>query len=118
MRINLQLTDTFALWAEAWLESRQLRSLTGPQAPRHRYRYVADRTLKSYAQYVRALTGSLGQIPLNEISLEHLRQYQAKRSLYAGPNKINSQERWRVIYCYALVVLNTTHRVTRCAACI
>ena len=159
MRINLQLTDNFALWSEAWLESRQFRPPTGPQAPRQRHRYIADRTLKSYAQYLRALTASLGQIPLNEISLEHLRQYQAKRSLYAGPNKINqevglliqvlkraevwssvmeevyeplqyeageipralspeeqehllsiasSQERWRVIYCYALVILNTT----------
>ena len=158
MRINLQLTDSFAVWAEAWLESRQFRGPAGPQATKHRHRYIADRTLKSYVQYVRALTTLLGQIPVNDIGLEHLREYQAMRASYAGPNKINqevglliqvlkrevwssaveeayeplqyeageipralspeeqerflaiasSQERWRVMYCYALVVLNTT----------
>lgn len=160
MRINLQPNEAVGMWADAWLQSRRFPSPAGPHhASRPRHRYIAERTLKSYTQYARALTGFFACTPMNEITLDHLREYQEARASCAGPNKINqeiglliqvlkcaglwstereaayeplqyeageipralsseeqdcflsaasSQERWRVIYCYALVVLNTT----------
>jgi integrase len=159
MQLTLSPLDSFATAAERWLAFRKFDGSGLPQGTKRRHRYVSERTLRSYAQYVRALNRFFGDSPLAEIDLSQLRKFQNARAPEAGPNKINqelglliqilkrsgawlpameeayeplqyeegeipralsveeqeqfltvaaSERRWRVIYCYALVVLNTT----------
>jgi integrase len=159
MQFAITPNEPFATAAEIWLQSRKFDGPAAPHGIRRRHRYVGERTLRSYAQYIRSLNQFFGCISIGEITAGHLRKYQVTRAPHAGPNKINqelglliqvlkrgevwslefeeayeplqyeegeipralspeeqehflsvasSQERWRVIYCYALIVLNTT----------
>jgi len=159
MQFAIAPTEPFAVAAQTWLQYRKFDSPDGPPGIRRRHRYLGERTLKSYTQYIRSLNHFFGSMPVNQINAGHMREYQILRAPCAGPNKINqelgllsqvlkraaawsvelqqgyeplqyeegeipralspeeqehflsvasSQERWRLIYCYALIVLNTT----------
>ncbi len=159
MQFTVAPTEPFAVTAERWLEFRKFHCSALPNGKNRRHRYISERTVKSYAQYLRVLNRFFGRIPVAEINSSHLREFQTVRAPEVGPNKINqelgvliqvlkradvwspqmedvyeplqyeegeipralsleeqeqflsaaaSQQRWRLIYCYALIVLNTT----------
>jgi len=75
---------TFSEAAEIWINSRTT-------FPGSRARYVAPRTLRDLQQYIRALERKFGEVPLAEIHVGLLREYQMERSETCGPNKINQE---------------------------
>lgn len=159
MQFAVTPRDSFAAAAERWLEFRRFDCSVLPSGAKRRHRYVSERTLKSYTQYIRVLNRFFGDMPIAEIDSNQLRKFQRARASEVGPNKINqelglliqvlkranvwsadmteayeplqyeegeipralsseqqehflsvasSEQRWRVVYCYALTVLNTT----------
>lgn len=52
---------------------------------------IKPRTRKDYEQYIRALTPFFGKLPLREIHLGHIRQFQLERSKCAGPARVNHE---------------------------
>lgn len=60
--------------AQVWLDSQQLPGVYD------RARYVTPRTLKDDGQYIDALRRFFGALPLREIHIGHVREYQALRS--------------------------------------
>ena len=64
----------FSEAAENWLASRTLNIKQGHA------RFVADGTLVSYAEYIRALNRFFSALPLDHIHLGHLRVYQEQRA--------------------------------------
>jgi len=91
--------STFSEAARLWIDSRKIK------APGSRSRYVSERTIWDYEQYVRALSRFYELTPLNQIGLGHIREYHRLRSIGhdpddpagvkweqpAGPNKINQE---------------------------
>src|SRR3954471_17209185 len=75
---------TFAQAAEAWIDSRTM-------APGSRARYISPRTLTDLQQYIRALNRKFGTIPLKNIHVGLLREYQNERSQTCGANKVNQE---------------------------
>jgi integrase len=54
-------------------------------------RYIKPRTVKSYSDAIKALSPFFGNIPLNEIQLAHVRQYQDVRLETITPGVINRE---------------------------
>ncbi|HEU5233576.1 MAG TPA: site-specific integrase [Terriglobales bacterium] len=75
---------TFAKAAELWINSRTM-------SPASRARYISPRTLHDLQQYLRALNRKFGEVPLREIHVGLLREYQQERAETCGPNKINQE---------------------------
>jgi len=89
----------FSSAAQSWIDSRKVK------APGSRSRYVSERTIWDYEQYVRALNRFFQQTPLNQIHIGMVREYHRLRSIGhdpddpqgvkwerpAGPNKINQE---------------------------
>ena len=83
--------ETFAMVAERWLEFRKFHCPGLPNGKTRRHRYISERTVKSYAQYLRVLNRFFGHMPVAEIDSSHLRKFQMVRAPEAGPNKINQE---------------------------
>lgn len=75
---------TFAKAAELWINSRTMSA--GSRA-----RYISPRTLRDLQQYLRALNRKFGEVPLQEVHVGLLREYQQNRAETCGPNKINQE---------------------------
>jgi hypothetical protein len=75
---------TFAKAAELLINSRTM-------SPASRARYISPRTLSDLGQYIHALTRKFGEVPLQEIHVGLLREYQQERAETCGPNKINQE---------------------------
>jgi integrase len=78
--MNLYPLDASLTLAEAapkWLAAHQ--------------QYIRPNTLKGYRNSIRLLTSSLGAVLLKEMSIDHIREYQAQRSKKAGPCLVNSE---------------------------
>ena len=71
---NVTPSMKFSEAAENWLASRTLNIKQGHA------RFVADGTLVSYAEYIRALNRFFSALPLDHIHLGHLRVYQEQRA--------------------------------------
>ena len=84
MQESLHPELIFAEAAEAWVNSRTM-------SPGSRARYISPRTLSDLQQYIRALNRKFGPVPLNEIDIGLLREYQRERSETCGANKINQE---------------------------
>jgi len=84
MHEPLDSSLSFETAAEQWLNSRTM-------APGSRARYISPRTLWDLQQYVRALSRKFGPVPLNQIHIGLLREYQRERSQTCGANKINQE---------------------------
>jgi len=84
MQESLHPEVIFAEAAEAWVNSRTM-------SPGSRARYISPRTLSDLQQYIRALNRKFGPVPLNEIDIGLLREYQRERSETCGANKINQE---------------------------
>lgn len=67
----------FAEAAEEWLQTR-----------RHR---LKPTTAAGYEQHLKKLDGFFGRIPLNQINVAHLREYQISRCQTAGPSYVNHE---------------------------
>ncbi|HEX4663576.1 MAG TPA: hypothetical protein VH196_04240, partial [Terriglobales bacterium] len=67
-----------------WINSRTM-------APGSRARYISPRTLTDLQQYIRALNRKFGTVPLKNIHVGLLREYQNERSQTCGANKINQE---------------------------
>jgi len=67
--------------ANLWLQSRTPE----PSAKAASARYIRDTTKKSYYAYVDSLNLFFGNLPLNQIHLGHIRQYQEARVTGAPP---------------------------------
>jgi integrase len=63
--------------AERWRESRKP--------------YIKEKSYDMYRQYIRALNEFFGELPLQEIHIGHIREYQAWRGKSAGPSCINHE---------------------------
>ena len=75
---------TFAKAAELWINSRTMSTAS-------RARYISPRTLQDLQQYLRVLNRKFGEVPLQEIHVGLLREYQQERAETCGPNKINQE---------------------------
>lgn len=84
MHEPLDSSLTFERAAEAWLNSRTM-------SPGSRARYISPRTLLDLQQYIRALNRKFGRVPLNQIQIGLVREYQRERAETCGPNKINQE---------------------------
>jgi hypothetical protein len=75
-------------YAEAssqWIESREFRAGAYNGA---RARFVSDRSLEDFQQYNRALLRFFAALPLSQIHLGHIRQYQEDRAAgLLGPTR-------------------------------
>jgi len=84
MHDSLHPDLTFAEAADLWLNSRTM-------SPTSRARYISPRTLSDLQQYIRALNRKFSSVPLNEIDIGLLREYQRERAERCGANKINQE---------------------------
>jgi len=84
MHDSLHPELTFAEAADVWLNSRTM-------SPGSRARYISPRTLMDLLQYIRALNRKFGTVPLNNIDIGLLREYQRERAETCGANKINQE---------------------------
>lgn len=89
----------FPAAAVLWIDSQKIIS------PGGRSRYVSERTLWDYEQYVRALGRFFADVILEDVHIGHIREYHRLRSIGhdpddpegphwdrpAGPNKINQE---------------------------
>src|ERR1700678_121676 len=63
----------------------------GPKWLAGHQQYIQPNTLKGYRNSIRLLTASLGELLLKDVSIDHIRAYQAQRSNRAGSYLINSE---------------------------
>lgn len=69
--------------AKHWIESREFRA-----GPSGRARFVSDRSLGDFQEYNRALLRFFAQLPLQDIHLGNIRQYQEDRAAgLLGPTR-------------------------------
>jgi integrase len=80
----LEPAMTFHEAAEKWINSRTM-------SPGSRARYISPRTLNDLQQYIRALNRKFAAVPLEQIHIGLLRDYQHERSQSCGANKINQE---------------------------
>lgn len=72
---------SFSTAAAIWLESRSFNAAPGAISAR----YIRESTESSYRGYVRSLNLFFAELPLNQIHLGHLREYQEARVTGAEP---------------------------------
>lgn len=81
-QLKLSHEKLFPDAAKLWIQSREFTPGSG------RSRLVSGRSLEDFEQYRRALGRFFGELPLNEIHLGHIRQYQEDRaSGVLGPTR-------------------------------
>ena len=80
----LDSSIVFEKAAEEWINSRTM-------TPGSRARYISPRTLLDLQQYIRALNRKFGPVPLREVHVGMLREYQRERAETCGANKINQE---------------------------
>src|ERR1051325_1549263 len=72
-QFELRAEHTFSQAAESWLEFRYFPAGTNQ-------RYVPKNTLKSEKAYINALARFFRQLPLGDIHIGHIREYQRQRA--------------------------------------